>query len=223
MTVNDILDKFPGFNDVLKCMPRDIDLHIEKFSPDTVIVQKGDIIKKLMLISSGDMIVYNEYEGGEIIYVQSKDITFIGDIELLSKIDHYVCSVISKNECTAIVMSCNDFLRWYQEDNNLSREIAERLAKRNCKQAQQVGSLKYHSTDYRVAKYLCDMIKDKFDTESSVTVKITKEALAYNVGASERMVYRVIRQMKDDDFITTGYGYIKLTKLQYERLRKLLK
>ncbi|OQY33109.1 MAG: hypothetical protein B6241_09185, partial [Spirochaetaceae bacterium 4572_59] len=96
MKLCEILQQFPYFSEPLQGLPKDIELHIEKFPAQTIIVQKDDPVEKVMIVYAGDIAVYNIYEAGEVIYIQSEEISFIGDIELLNNIDHFICSIITK-------------------------------------------------------------------------------------------------------------------------------
>jgi len=42
------------------------------------------------------------------------------------------------------------------------------------------------------------------------------------VGASERMIHRIIRKLKHDNLITTGYGTIIVNEEKYHELVKML-
>ena len=217
-----VLEYFPKYRQLFQGIPKDIELYIENYSKNTIIVQRGDLVEKVMILASGDMVVYNEYIDGEIMYVQTDDVTFIGDIELIAGQDSFVCSVSARNDCQAVVMSIEDFLRWFDTDPILMKEMATRLAKRNCIQSSKIGTLKYQSTEHRVIKFLVDKLSSLKFINGKATIKVTREVIAFQVGASERMIHRIIRKLKHENLISTGYGTIIINEEKYHELVKML-
>jgi CRP-like cAMP-binding protein len=224
MNKSEAIKKFPMYEFLLEGAPAEINFSVENFSKGTVIIQKGEEIEKVMIVVSGELLVYNEYVDGEVIYVQSEDVSFIGDIELISNQNTYVCSVSAKNNCKLLCMTKDDYINWFDNDTGLMREMVVRLAMRNCKQSSRVGSLKYLSTEERVIKFLLDRFERfSFTHEDKRKIKITRSVIAFQVGASERMVNRIISSLKKSGLIDTGYGVLSTNTENKKNLEKLIK
>lgn len=192
--------------------------HIIK--PNTIFVQKGDIIKRVYLLCSGDMISYNEFENGNIIFVEEmKCESFIGDIETLCGVQEYVCSVSAKTECFLVSISLEDFIHWFETDDYFARHMARRVSMRNCHQASQIGSHKYYNSSYRIATYLLKLAFPQLKMKKDAMLKLTRIELAQTLGLSERTVNRVVKKLVDAKIIyTKRYGNIFVPYEKYSEL-----
>lgn len=219
MDVKDIIKKYPAVKDIISDIPEDIKISVKNFKAKTIVVKEYDKVDKVLILCSGSMIVFNEFESGDIMTISELEPSgFIGEIETLAGLDEYVCTVSAISDCTMISMLPADFIRWFNESDSLAREIAKRISIRNCTQAREIGSLKYYNANYQIGAYLMQLAGPYIAKGKNAEIKITRAELAHRRGISERTVNRVISKLKGLNMISVQYGMILISNEQYKRL-----
>lgn len=221
MDLKDVLRKYPKIEKLISSMPPGVKVGVETVKGKTIVAKAHEKVGRVLLLCSGSMEVFNEFESGNIIIVEELGLAeFIGEIETLAGLDKFVCTVSAISDCIVLSMSPKDFLRWFYHSDSFARELAIRISTRNCRQAKDIGSLKYYNSSYRIGAYLLQLAAPYIESGKTAELKITRIELAHRQGASERTVNRLISKLKDKGIVTSLYGKILISQQQYIKLEQ---
>lgn len=219
-----LIDK-PYSADLLNNIPVDIKNRsvMIKFSKNDIVLKKDEEIKYVYILCSGTLRAINEFSNGNIYgFANINPPDFIGSLEILAEESKIACTVESVTDSTALRISKKDFLDWFERDVYFSSTLAKTLAKKFYPTIYRNGAVFMNSAMYSLVGFILQSIEDDIKQDRIGVIRKKRQHIADELGISLRTVYRVIKELKEDNLIQVIKGKIHVTKDQYERLNYII-
>jgi len=194
------------------------------FQKNDVLLKKDEEIKFVYILYSGTLRVINEFSNGSIYgFANIDSIDFIGALEILAEEPKIACTVEAITDGAALRVSKEDFLEWFNKDIEFSRILAKILAKKFYPTISRNGAVFMNSAMYSLAGFIIKSVKDNINQGKVGFITTKRQHIADELGISLRTVYRLIKELKEDNLIQVIKGKIYVTKDQYEKLYQMVK
>ena len=174
---------------------------LRQYPKNSVIINEGDDTKSLYVILSGRVKVYlNDENGKEVILNMESDGDYFGEVSLFDD-GKRSASVMTMEESKFAVLEKQEFLNCLAKNQELALAIIQGLTSRLRGLSESVRNLALMDVYGRVAHTLLDMASEQ-DGKWIISEKLTQHELANRVGASSKMVSRIMQDLKKGGYIT---------------------
>lgn len=189
-----------------------------KLEKDKQIVESHKDIDKIWILLYGSVKAIDEYATGDkYIFKSFHAPEVFGEMEILAGIEKYRASLVTETDCYFITLSSEKYLE--QLEDNLEyvlkrvksiseSKLNEERIYRAYLRVQGIDRLKL----YMVKVYEFNKSSGEFVLNKS------RQEIADETGYSIRTVNRIIKQLKEEEFISGVGNKIKISKDQYSRM-----
>ena len=174
---------------------------IRRHAKNSIIINEGDETNSLYIILSGRVKVYlNDDTGKEVVLNVQDSGGYFGEISLLDG-GSRSASVMTLEDCQFAVLSKQNFIQAISNNPELSLSIIRGLILRLRSLSENVRSLALTDVYSRVTKFLMDLSEEQEDGRRIIKENLTYHDLANRIGASSKMVSRVMKELKKGEYI----------------------
>ena len=168
---------------------------------NTVVINEGDDTRSLYIILSGRVKVYlNDENGKEVILNVESEGDYFGEVSLFDD-GKRSASVMTMEASKFAVLEKQEFLNCLAKNQELALTIIQGLTSRLRGLSESVRNLALMDVYGRVAHTLLEMASEQ-DGKWIISEKLTQHELANRVGASSKMVSRIMQDLKKGGYIT---------------------
>jgi len=199
----ELLNTIPMFEVLNQEEKSSLALHfsLRRHAKNTVIISEGDETNSLYIILSGRVKVFlNDDSGKEVVLNVQDSGEYFGEVSLLDG-DPRSASVMTLEDSQFAVLSKQDFIHVISQNPELSLSIIRGLTLRMRALSENVRSLALTDVYSRVAKVLNELAEEQPDGRRIVKEHLTYDNLANRIGASSKMVSRVMQELKKGNYI----------------------
>lgn len=174
---------------------------------NTIVIYEGDDTNSLYVILEGKVKVYLADEAGKEVVLNTQGAgEYFGEVSLFDE-GPRSASVITTEECQFAVLKKQDFIDCLTENPQMSFKIIQGLTQRLRALSENVRSLALMDVYGRVARLLLELAEEHGDTKI-ISVKLTHNDIATRVGASPKMVSRIMQELKKGGYIRKTDGQL---------------
>lgn len=168
---------------------------------NTLVVNECDDSNSLYIILEGRVKVYLDDETGKevILNIQGPG-DYFGEVSLFDK-GPRSASVMTLEACHFAVLMKEAFINCLAETPELALAIIQRLTARLRALSENVRSLALMDVYGRVARLLMELAVEQDDGSRLIKERLTHNDLANRVGASSKMVSRIMQDLKKGGYI----------------------
>lgn len=206
---------------MLDHMPEAIEKRLSHriFYPGEVIVNKGERVTNVYLITHGTMRVSTEFSNGQRFIFSSLEIPdLICDLEVLADQKFCAATCEAVTTCEVIVMTISTFWEWLQTDNEFAVAVAKLLAAKMFPTSSEVSRIKFLPSHERLHNYLLKKL-GKLDTDLFI-LHTGRQEIADHIGTSVKTVNRCVTKLKEAGLISLLHGKIAISREQQRLLRE---
>ncbi|MDH3326457.1 MAG: Crp/Fnr family transcriptional regulator [Gammaproteobacteria bacterium] len=168
---------------------------------NSIIINEGDSTNSLYIILSGRVKVFlNDENGKEVTLNVEGPGEYFGEVSLFDD-GKRSASVITLENCQFAILEKQEFLNCIGQNPTLAISIIQGLTGRLRALSENVRSLALMDVYGRVAHTLLEMAHEQ-DGHWVIDEKLTHVELANRVGASSKMVSRIMQDLKKGGYIT---------------------
>jgi len=179
----------------------------------SVVINEGDDSQSLYIILSGRVKVYlSDGRGKEVILNVQRAGEYFGEISLMDD-GPRSASVMTEEACQFAVLLKQDFLNCISENPNVALRIIRGLAQRLRALSENIRGLALVDVYGRVASLLTSLAIEREGVQV-IEGKLTQSDIAARVGASPKMVGRIMQDLK-------GSGYVSKSRIGLVLNRRL--
>ncbi len=172
---------------------------------NTIVINEGDDTNSLYAILEGKVKVYLADEAGKEVILNTQGAgEYFGEVSLLDE-GPRSASVITTEECQFAVLMKQDFIDCLTENPQMSLKIIQGLTHRLRALSENVRSLALMDVYGRVARLLLELAEEQGDIQI-IPEKLTHNDIAARIGASPKMVSRIMQELKKGDYIRKADG-----------------
>jgi CRP/FNR family cyclic AMP-dependent transcriptional regulator len=172
-----------------------------RFPKNSVIITEGDATNSLYIILSGKVKAFlNDENGKEVILNVVNEGEYFGEVSLFDN-GSRSASIMTLEDCQFAVLEKTAFLKCISTQPELALTIIKGLTMRLRGLTGSVRNLALMDVYGRVAHTLQELAIEK-DGKTVIIDNLTYEELAKRVGASTKMVGRVMKDLKTGGYIT---------------------
>ena len=175
-----------------------------KFPKDAVIFEEGSVGDYMYLIRDGQVKVTKMSDDGrEKILEMLEPGDFFGEMSLLDR-EPRSASIKTTSACLLLALSRQDFLDLLRQNPDASMEMIRVMSHRIRETDEQIRGLLFERVESRTRRILLRMAKDPAPgvPDRLATATITHQQLADLVGTSRETITRVVKDLKDDGWLT---------------------
>ena len=178
---------------------------LRRFPKNSVIITEGDDTNSLHLILQGRVKVFlNDEQGKEVILNVEGPGDYFGEVSLFDDGKRSASIMTLEDSCFA-VLEKEEFLRCLAANPTLALEIIRGLTARLRALSENVRSLALMDVYGRVAHTLLELAHD-VDGRRVIEQKLTYGELASRVGASTKMVSRIMQDLTRGGYVRKEAG-----------------
>lgn len=207
--VMDIIEKNPKIYELLKWCPYEIlkRWQVKTVKGNTVLMKQGEVYNSFLIIVDGLVDIYIMSEQGKK-YSQAiyKKGDYIGELEIFEK-RPYSCFVETITDAVVLSISRDDFLKWIDMDHNINRYITKTLCRQFYTLSLKAGEDTLYTLHQRICKYILSNISR---IDNDYIVAMDKFQISEQMAVTPRSVNRILKQLKEENIIQEGNGYIKI-------------
>jgi len=199
----DLLGEIPLFEVLGPEHLQDLAGHLELryHSKNTVVINEGDETSSLYIILEGRVKVYlNDEAGKEIILNIEEPGEYFGEVSLIDEGPRSASVKTLEDSCFAILKK-QDLIKFLTENPLIALPILQGLTGRLRTLTENVRSLALLDVYGRVTRQLTDLASKRADGYWAIEERLTNSDLANRVGASAKMVSRIMRDLKRGGYI----------------------
>lgn len=174
---------------------------LRRYQKNTIIINEGDDTTSLYCILEGRTKVFLTDEAGKevVLNTQSKG-EYFGEVSLFDD-GPRSASVMTLEDCQFAVLTKQTFIQLLTDTPLLSLSIIKGLTHRLRSLSENVRSLALMDVYGRVARTLIDLSSEQENGDRIITEPLTYNDLANRVGASSKMVSRIMKDLKKGGYI----------------------
>ena len=167
---------------------------------NTIVINEGDDSRSFYVILDGQVKVYLTDEGGKEVVLNMQGVgEYFGEVALLDE-GLRSASVITTETSQFAVLNQQAFTDCISDNPQISLKIMQGLTRRLRALSDNVRSLALMDVYGRVARLLLDEAVDKDDIKV-IENKLTQNDIAARIGASSKMVGRIMQDLKKGGYI----------------------
>ena len=175
--------------------------HTRSYPKRQTIVHSGDDPRSLYLIIEGSVsVMLDDDEGREIVLTYLNPGEYFGEMCLFPEQKVRTAIVRTREPTLVAEMAFESFRQFSHEHPEILYEIAEQLAVRLRDTSQKLADLTFLDVAGRVAHTLEELSQKRgaLPHPRGITLKISRQELARNVGCSREMAGRVLKKLEED-------------------------
>lgn len=211
-----IIDSNPILYKIFKSCPYEI-LHywdVKKYPAGATVCRQGEIIDCFNIIADGLIDVYFISEKGKRYNIAShKTGAIIGEIEFFEK-KPFVCSVEAGTDLTLLEIKRDYFLKWVNEDRNISSYLIEVLSNKFYYYSLKVNTDILYPLKVRICSYLLSRCKQLSKNTTNIEIKLNKEKLSEELAVTPRSIHRILHNLQSKDIIEVKTDAIIVKNLE---------
>lgn len=174
---------------------------LRRYMKNTVIINEGDEASSLYIILSGSVKVFlNDETGKEVVLTIQDSGEYFGEVSLLDN-EPRSASVMTLEDCQFAVLSQQEFIHAISKTPELSLSIIRGLTLRMRALSENVRSLALSDVYSRVTRVLNELAEEQPDGRRIIKQSLTYNDLANRIGASSKMVSRIMQELKKGEYI----------------------
>lgn len=150
-------------------------------------------------------------------------IELFGESEALSGAPTTFAEIKAKTDCTFILISIKDYMAWVMSDVQIMHTRVSRMLRQLLVQASEERNALFQPSAYRLTSFLIDYFEEHDQGDPFLVVQQTQYMIAEQIGFGTRTVGRGIRELVQRGYITLYRGKVKISRVQYEKLKLKLK
>jgi len=195
-------------------------VRILSLKPGQTLVRTQDAADKVYLLLSGTVTVQNEHADGTIYAFASFEApSLFGEFEAFAGNDQYRGTLVCQTACRFAVMGRGEYLAFMRSDVDALFFRMRDITRQLIHQARNERRFLFMTGTERLAAYLCACY-EKWPGFGTLTLHLTHQQLADEIGVSVKTVYRTLMTLKEQGLITTCGRKLIMDSSQYARLQK---
>lgn len=199
----ELLNRIPMFEVLSQEEKSSLSIHfaLRRHVKNTIIINEGDETNSLYIILSGRVKVYlNDESGKEVVLNCLNSGDYFGEMSLLDG-EPRSASVMTEENCQFAVLNQKNFLQAIRNKPELSLSIILGFSLRMRALSENVRSLALTDVYSRVVRVLSELSEQQPDGRQIIREHLTYNDLANRVGASSKMVSRIMNELKKGEYI----------------------
>jgi len=208
-----IFDQLPLFEALDQSQRETLARHfvLRHFPKNTIVIHEGDDTNSLYVVLEGKVKVYLADEAGKEVVLNTQGAgEYFGEVSLLDD-GPRSASVITTEECQLAVLMKQDFIDCLTENPQMSFKIIQGLTHRLRALSENVRSLALMDVYGRVARLLLELAEEQGDSKI-IPLKLTHNDIAARVGASPKMVSRIMQELKKGGYVRKVDGQLIINR-----------
>lgn len=178
---------------------------LRRFPKNSIIITEGDDTNSLHLILKGRVKVFlNDDQGKEVILNVEGPGDYFGEVSLFDD-GKRSASIMTLEDSSFAVLEKQEFLRCLAANPTLALEIIRGLTIRLRALSENVRSLALLDVYGRVAHVLLELARES-DGRRVIEQRLTHGELASRVGASTKMISRIMQDLKKGGYVRKEGG-----------------
>lgn len=174
---------------------------LRRHPKNTVVINEGDDSNSLYIILEGQVKVYlNDEAGKEVILNIQGPGDYFGEVSLFDE-GPRSASIMTQQECHFAVLMKEAFVNCLANHPGLAITIIQGLTTRLRALSENVRSLALMDVYGRVARLLMELASEQDDGSWVIKQRLTHTDLANRIGASSKMVSRIMQDLKKGGYI----------------------
>lgn len=125
-------------------------------------------------------------------------------------------------ECVVLDIEKNYFIECLRQRGELSIIIIKNLLKKMSTSSNRTEYMLINDAKSQVLYWIVEYWKAYSKDERSLKIKLKNEYIADNIGISVRTLYRILKDLKEEELITSEKGNIVVSKEQIYKMEKML-
>ncbi|QJC30079.1 cAMP-activated global transcriptional regulator CRP [Enterobacteriaceae endosymbiont of Plateumaris sericea] len=178
--------------------------HINKYSAKTILINKGDVAKKLYFILKGSVVVLiKNNKGKEIILSYLNQGDFVGELGIFNHTHKRTAWVKLKTDCELAEISYKNFYNLIKINNDIIMKVSSQIAHRLQITSKKVSNLAFLDVSNRIVKTLLNLARspDAITHPNGMQIKITRQEIGKIVGCSRETVGRIFKILENQNLI----------------------
>lgn len=173
---------------------------LRRHPKNAVIINEGDDTCSLYVILAGRVKIYlTDDNGKEVVLNTQGPGEYFGEVALLDE-GPRSASVITTEDCRFAVLNRDAFIDCIADNPQMSFRIMQGLTRRLRALTENIRSLALMDVYGRVARLLLELAEQQDDVQV-IHEKLTQGDIAARVGASSKMVGRIMQDLKKGGYI----------------------
>ena len=196
--------------------------HRRVYSSKAAIIRQGDPAGELYFIIRGSVTVLLEDDKGhEIVLAYLNPGEFFGEIGLFNEDANRTALVRARSECEIAQIGYKKLKALTEIYPDLIIAMTSQLARRLRNTNRKLGDLAFMDVYGRVARTLLDLCEqpDAMTHPNGMQVRVTRQELSRLVGCSREMVGKVLKDMEDQNHVSTAGKNIVVLGVRPKRLQ----
>ncbi len=182
-----------------------------KFPKNSVIINEGDTASSMYIILDGRVKVYlNDEHGKEVTLNIQEPGDYFGEVSLFDD-GKRSASIMTLEKCQFALLEKQEFIKCMGSNPQLALTIIKGLTFRLRVLSENVRNLALLDVYGRVTRTLIELATER-DGKQVITEKLTQIDLASRVGASPKMVSRILKDLKTGGYISKQGQYMVINK-----------
>jgi len=179
---------------------------VRSYAKNTILIQEGDKSDQLYVVLSGKLKVYlADSEGKEIIVDMLGPGQYFGEMALEG--EPRSASVMTLEPAKLSIVEREQFKRFLADNPDAAYALIVTLIRRARNLTRAVGDLALLDVYGRVARLLLDNARED-NGKLVVMDRMTQQEIAKRVGASREMVWRILDDLRQGEYIAVQDGRI---------------
>ena len=179
---------------------------VRSYAKNTILIQEGDKSDQIYVVLSGKLKVYlADSEGKEIIIDMLHPGQYFGEMALEG--EPRSASVMTLEPAKLSIVERAQFKRFLADNPDGAYALIVTLIRRARNLTRTIGDLALLDVYGRVARLLLDNAREK-DGQFVVASRMTQQEIAKRVGASREMVWRILDDLREGEYIAMQDGRI---------------
>ena len=173
-----------------------------RHAKNSIIINEGDDTSSLYIIIEGRVKVFLTDESGKEVVLNTQSAgEYFGEVSLFDD-GLRSASVMTLEDCQFAVLTKQIFIQLITDNPTLSLSIISGLTQRLRALSENVRSLALMDVYGRVARTLMDLSEEQDNGDRVIADSLTYNDLANRVGASSKMVSRIMQDLKKGGYIS---------------------
>lgn len=173
-----------------------------RHAKNSIIINEGDDTSSLYIIIEGRVKVFLTDESGKEVVLNTQSAgEYFGEVSLFDD-GLRSASVMTLEDCQFAVLTKQTFIQLITDNPTLSLSIISGLTQRLRALSENVRSLALMDVYGRVARTLMDLSVEQDNGDRVIAESLTYSDLANRVGASSKMVSRIMQDLKKGGYIS---------------------
>jgi len=185
------------------------------------IVREEVIIHHVFVIFRGEVATWKSSANGKSYLISKMEAPqFLGIDRALNveQTDVGTNTCIATQNCEILIVNQGYFVDMMRENGEFATEVLRNiLTKMTLNMIESSRKSLYDASD-RMLVYLYSYISERKKEKDVYRVVYTKKTLADSIGVSDRTMYRVLNQLKEEGYISTDEGAVTISQKQLKKI-----